>query len=238
MGLLGDVAAWFGDGDHWSGPNGVPVRVGEHVVLSLVAVGIACLVALPIGIALGHRRRGGAVAAAVANAGRAVPSFALLVLALKIWGLGATPTYIALVVLAVPPILVNAYVGVADVDIELRDAAQGMGMSGRQSLLRVELPLALPLVMAGVRTGAVQVVATATLAAFIGEGGLGRYIVDGRAVQDQTTVLAGAIVVAGLSIATEVGLGGLQRAVTPRGRSSPTLADAVSHETTGKDTPS
>jgi len=222
MGLVGDVVSWFGDGDHWTGPNGVIHRVGEHVVLSLVALLIGCAIALPIGIVLGHRQRGGTVAAAVANTGRAIPSFAVLVLALKIWGLGATPTYIALVVLAVPPILVNAYVGLAEVDDDIRDAARGMGMSGRQALWRVELPLAAPLVMAGVRTGAVQVVATATLAAFIGEGGLGRLIVDGRAVQDQAMVLAGAVVVAVLSIATELGLGALQRAVTPRGQGSPT----------------
>ena len=226
MGFLGEVIDWFAAGEHWHGPNGLPHRVGEHVVLSLVAIAIACAIALPIGIALGHRRRGGTVAAAVANIGRAVPSFALLVLALKVFGLGATPTYIALVVLGIPPMLVNAYVGVAEVDTELRDAARGMGMTGWQSLRRVELPLALPLVMGGIRTGAVQVVATATLAAYIGEGGLGRYIVDGQSVQDNVTVFAGALVVALLSVATELGLGAVQRAVTPRGRDA-ALADAV-----------
>lgn len=226
MGFLGDVVAWFTTADHWQGSNGLPQRMGEHVVLSLVAVGIACVVALPVGIALGHLRRGGAVAAAVANTGRAVPSFALLVLALKVFGLGTTPTYVALVALAVPPMFVNAYVGVAEVDAEVRDAATGMGMTGWQALRLVELPLALPLVMAGIRTGAVQVVATATLAAFIGEGGLGRYIVDGRAVQDNVTVFAGAFTVAVLSVLTELVLGGVQKAVTPRGRAVD-LADAV-----------
>jgi osmoprotectant transport system permease protein len=226
MGFLGDVFDWFTTSAHWHGPNGLPQRVGEHVVLSAVAIGITVVVALPIGIALGHRRRGGTVAAAVANTGRAIPSFALLVLALKIFGLGTTPTYIALVVLAIPPMLVNAYVGISEVDADLRDAARGMGMTGWQVLRRVELPLGLPLVMAGVRTGAVQVVATATLAAFIGEGGLGRYIVDGRAVQDNVTVFAGAFVVALLSVLTEVGLGAVQKAVTPRGRDA-ALADAV-----------
>lgn len=218
MGFLSDVIAWFTASEHWHGSNGLPNRVGEHVVLSLVAVVVTMVVALPVGVALGHRGRGGATAAAIANAGRAVPSFALLVLALKIFGLGTTPTYIALVVLAIPPMLVNAYVGVSGVDAEVRDAARGVGMTGWQSLRRVELPLALPLVMAGVRTGAVQVVATATLAAFIGEGGLGRYIVDGRAVQDNVTVFAGALVVALLSVLTELGLGAVQRAVAPRGR--------------------
>jgi osmoprotectant transport system permease protein len=226
MGFLGDVFDWFTSGDHWHGLNGLPHRVGEHVVLSLVAIGIAIVVAVPVGIALGHLRRGGTVAAAVANIGRAVPSFALLVLALKIFGLGVMPTYIALVALGLPPMLVNAYVGVAEVDTELRDAARGMGMTGWQALRRVELPLALPLVMGGIRTGAVQVVATATLAAYIGEGGLGRYIVDGQSVQDNVTVFAGALVVALLSVATELGLGAVQRAVTPRGRDA-ALADAV-----------
>jgi len=226
MGFLGDVVDWFTSGDHWHGLNGLPHRVGEHVVLSLVAIGIAVVIAVPVGITLGHLRRGGTVSAVVATLGRAVPSFALLVLALKIFGLGVTPTYIALVALGLPPMLVNAYVGVAEVDTELRDAARGMGMTGWQSLRRVELPLALPLVMGGIRTGAVQVVATATLAAYIGEGGLGRYIVDGQSVQDNVTVFAGALVVALLSVATELGLGAVQRAVTPRGRDA-ALADAV-----------
>jgi osmoprotectant transport system permease protein len=168
------------------------------------------------------------VSAAVANVGRAVPSFALLVLALKVFGLGVTPTYVALVALAVPPMLVNAYVGLAEIDPELRESAKGMGMTGRQALWRVELPLALPMVMAGIRTGAVQVVATATLAAFIGEGGLGRYIVDGQSVQDNVTVFAGAFAVAVLSVLTELGLGAVQKAVTPRGRRVQ-LADAVAH---------
>jgi osmoprotectant transport system permease protein len=226
MGFLGDVVRWFTTSSHWHGPNGLPHRTGEHVVLSLVAIAISSAIALPIGITLGHLRRGGTVSAAIANTWRAVPSFALLVLALKLFGLGVTPTYIALVVLGLPPMLVNAYVGMAGVDADLRDAARGMGMTGWQALRRVELPLALPLVMAGVRTGAVQVVATATLAAFIGEGGLGRYIVDGRAVQDNVTIVAGAFVVALLSVFTELGLGAVQRAVTPRG-SGADLADAV-----------
>lgn len=226
MGFWRDVIVWFTTGEHWQGVNGLPNRVGEHVVLSLVAVSIACVIALPIGISLGHHRRGGTLAAVVANTGRAIPSYALLVLALKVLGLGVTPTYIALVVLAIPPILVNAYAAVSQIDVELRDAARGMGMTGWQSLRSVELPLALPLVMAGVRTGAVQVVATATLAAFIGEGGLGRYIVDGRAVQDNVTVFAGAFVVALLSVLTELGLGAVQRAVSPRD-GHVILADAV-----------
>jgi osmoprotectant transport system permease protein len=191
MGTLGDVVSWFADGDHWSGSFGIPQRTlehVEHVQLSAVAVLLAILVALPLGIVLGHLRRGGTLAVNLVNIGRAVPSFALLVIALQIWGFGTTPTYVALVALAAPPILTNAYVAVSGVEAELTDAGRGMGMSGWTLLWGVELPLAVPLVMAGIRTGAVQVVATTTLAAFIGQGGLGRFIVDGRAVPAQPTL--------------------------------------------------
>ena len=116
MGFLGDVVDWFASGEHWHGLNGLPHRVGEHVVLSLVAIAVSVVVAVPIGIALGHLRRGGTASAAVANLGRAVPSFALLVLAYKLLGLGVLPTYVALVALGLPPMLVNAYVGLAEVD--------------------------------------------------------------------------------------------------------------------------
>ena len=211
MSFLGDVVQWFTTGDHWSGPAGVPARVLEHVELSGVSLLVAAVVALPVGVLLGHLRRGGAAAVALANVWRALPSFALLVIAYKVFGLGDTPTYVTLVVLAVPPMLVNAYVGVSEVPTDVRDVARAMGMTGWQALRRVELPLALPLVMAGVRTAAVQVVATATLAAFIAGGGLGRFIVDGRAVQDNVTVFAGALVVALLSVLTELVLAALQR---------------------------
>lgn len=217
METIGDVIAWFADGDNWQGPFGVPSRTLEHLQLSAVAVLVALVVALPIGVVLGHRRRGGAIAVNLSNMARAVPSFALLVIALQIWGFGTTPTYVALVALAAPPILTNAYVAVAGVDAELRDAARGMGMSGPRVLWKVELPIAVPLVMAGIRTAAVQVVATATLAAFIGQGGLGRLIVDGRAARDIPQLVAGAVVVGVLSIVTELGLGAAQRALTPRG---------------------
>ena len=234
MEFLGDVVAWFTDGENWQGDFGLPNRIFEHVRISAVSILIACALALPVGLTLGHLRRGGALAVNVSNIGRAIPSFALLVLALQLFGFGSTPTYVALVALAVPPILTNTYVAIGQVDPELREAAAGMGMRGTEVLRRIELPLAVPLVMAGVRTSAVQVVATATLAAFIGEGGLGRFIVDGRAVRDNVTVFAGAFVVALLSIVTEVLLGGVQRLLTPRGLAvsapeevSDAFADAV-----------
>jgi osmoprotectant transport system permease protein len=195
------------------------------MAMSGAVVVAALLIALPVGLVLGHLHRGGFVAVNLANIGRAVPSFALLVLAYFVFGLGPEPAFVALVALAVPPIVTNTYVGVAEVDPDTREVAIAMGMTGGQVLRRVELPLALPLVMAGVRTAGVQVVATATLAAVIAWGGLGRYIIDGFAQQDLVKVFAGAVLVATLSILVEVALAGLQRwAVSPglTGRRRPT----------------
>ena len=217
MDTITETIEWLRDPAHWEGTAGIPNRVAEHVELSVIATLVALLLALPLGVLLGHWGRGGAVAVNLSNVARAVPSFALLVIGLQIWGLGTTPTYVALVALAAPPILTNAYVAVRGVDDDLRDAARGMGMQGRTVLARVELPLAVPLIMAGIRTAAVTVVAPATLAAFLGEGGLGRYIVDGRAARDIPQLVAGAVLVALLSIATEVVLGLVQRLLTPRG---------------------
>jgi osmoprotectant transport system permease protein len=145
----------------------------------------------------------------------AIPSFALLVLAVQVLGIGARPAFCALVALAVPPMVTNGYVGVRQVDADVRDAARGVGMTGGQLLWRVELPMALPLVMAGVRTAAVQVVATASLAALVAWGGLGRYIIDGLSQRDFVQVFAGAVLVASLSVATEMALAALQRLVVP-----------------------
>ncbi len=221
--FLGDVIAWFGDADHWWGSRGIVQRLLEHVQMSAVATIAAALLALPIAVWLGHRRQFGAVAINVSNVGRAIPSFALLVLGTQIWGLleypviGSFTTFLALVALAVPPIVTNSYVGVAEVPDDIREAAQGMGLTGWERLLQVEVPMAVPLIMAGIRTAAVQVVATATIAAFVGWGGLGRFIIDGRAVQDFTQVFAGAFLVAVLSLLTELGLGFAQVRLTPAG---------------------
>ncbi len=217
MEFLGEVVAWFADGEHWRGTNGIPHRVFEHLTMSAAAVATAAAVALPLGLVLGHLNRGGALAINVSNVGRAIPSFAILVLATELVGIGATPAFCALVALAVPPIVTNAFVGVREVDRDVRESARGMGMTGRQVLARVEVPMALPLVMAGVRTAAVQVVATATLAALVAWGGLGRYIVDGLAQQDYVELFAGAVLVALVSVLTEVLLGGLQRLIVPVG---------------------
>jgi osmoprotectant transport system permease protein len=218
MGWLADVVAWLADPVHWQGPDGVPRRLGEHVGLSAAAVGIGCLVGLPLGVWLGHVRRGGAFAVATGNLARAVPTFAVLVLlalAPSPFGLGTVSTLTALVLFAVPPLLTNAYVGVLNVDPAVLDAARGSGLTGGQVLRRVELPLAVPLVMNGVRLAAVQVVATATIAALVAGGGLGRIIVAGFARQDQPQLLAGAVLVLVLALLVEGVLELVQRRVDP-----------------------
>jgi len=216
MNFLGDVMNWFASATQWRGDFGIPHRVAQHVGLSVVVVLAAVVVAVPAGLLLGHVARGAAVLLNVANVGRAIPSLALLILGVQAWGIGARPAFAALFALALPPMVTNAFAGVRGVDADVREAAVGMGMTGGQVLLRVEMPLALPLVMAGVRTAAVQVVATATLAAIVAWGGLGRFIVDGIAQRDFVQVFGGAVLVAGLAMATEVGLAAVGRAVTPR----------------------
>lgn len=211
MEFLGDVAGWFTTAANWRGTDGIPNRLSEHLAMSGASMLAALVAALPLGVVLGHLRKGGTVVVNLVNVGRAIPSFALLVLAFFVFGLGPEPAFLALVALAVPPILTNAYVGVAEVDPDAREVAVGMGMTGGQVLRRIELPLALPLVMAGIRTASVQVVATATLAAVIAWGGLGRYILDGFAQQDNVKIFSGAVLVAALAVAVELGLALLQR---------------------------
>ena len=216
MGIVAETAAWLADPAHWSGTDGVPHRLLEHVVLSVSSVALAAVVALPVAFVLGHRGRGGSLLLTLANASRAVPTFGLLILlAVTPVGFGNRATVVALVLFAIPPLLTNAYVGVRDVDREVREAARGMGMTGGQLLRRVELPLALPLIAAGFRTAAVQVVATATLAAYVGGGGLGRLIADGFGRADQAMTAAGGVLVALLALAVEVTLALVQRRVTP-----------------------
>jgi len=217
MSFLMSVVDWFRDPSHWSGDNGIPVRTLEHVQISFESVAIGALIALTIGIALGHYGKFGNLAINISNAGRAVPSFGILIIAFQIFGLGDTPTVIALVALAIPPMVTNSYVGLSEVDKDVKDAARGMGYRELSRLLRIELPLAVPLVMAGIRTSAVQVIATATVAAFIGGGGLGQFIVGGYATQVYTEVFAGALAVGLLAVATELLFGGIERLLTPRG---------------------
>jgi osmoprotectant transport system permease protein len=217
MSLLRQVWSWFGDSAHWHGSNGIPVRLAEHVQISVESVVIGAAIALPAGILLGHYGRFGNLAINISNTGRAIPSFGLLVVAFQIFGLGDGPIILALTALAIPPMVTNSYVGLREVDPDVKDAARGMGYRDLAQLVRVELPLAVPLIMAGIRTSAVQVVATATLAALVAGGGLGRYIVDGYATQKYDVMVVGAVLVAALALVTEVSLWGLQQLLVPRG---------------------
>lgn len=216
MSFLGQVAAWFTDPAHWQGPQGIPVRVLEHIQYSGFAIAVALLIALPIALYLGHTGRAGFVAINVANIGRALPSFALIGFGLLIaiplgLGLGFWPTMFALVPLAIPPIVTNTYVAIREVDRDVVDAARGMGLSEGQILRSIEIPLGLPLILAGVRTAAVNVVATATLGAVVAGGALGRFIVDGFALREFDQLVAGGILVALLAVVTEVTFSALER---------------------------
>ncbi|MET9621305.1 MULTISPECIES: ABC transporter permease [unclassified Streptomyces] len=213
MGIVTGAWEWLVTGANWSGEGGVWHRLGEHVYVSGVSLALACAVALPLGLFLGHLGRGGTVAINVSNAGRAVPVFAVLALFMvsPLRNAGYVPTVIALVLFAVPPLLTHAYVGVREVDRAVVEAARGMGMSGGQLFLRVELPLARPLLMTGLRSAAVQVVATATIAAMVGQGGLGRIITAGFNTYDTPQVVAGALLVAVLALLVEAVLVGADR---------------------------
>jgi osmoprotectant transport system permease protein len=228
---------WIFTASNWDQVNfntGIRGQLAYHVELSVISLVIAAAVAVPVGLLVGHKRRGQFLAVSVANLGRAIPSFALLVLAFivisNLWpslGFSMLPTIIALVLLAIPPILTNTYVGIQSVDADTVEAARGMGLSERQVLTRLEIPLAAPLIMAGLRTSAVTVVATATLAGFAGGGGLGVFLYAGFAQQGQEQVLiGGAILVAVLAIVTEVLFARLERLVTPRTRSRRTTRKA------------
>ena len=220
--FLGEVVAWFLDPAHWSGANGIPNRLWEHVQISVAATSIAALLAIPPAIVLGHRKQGGTLVVGAVNLFRAVPSFGIVVLALPITiglglGIGFWPTFLALLFLAIPPMFINSYTGVAGVDPDLIEAARGVGMTSAQCLLDVEVPTASPIIIAAVRVAAVQVVATATLGAIVGWGGLGRYIIDGFAIQDDVMVFAGALLVAGLALATETAMSAVERWLVPHG---------------------
>jgi osmoprotectant transport system permease protein len=217
MQFLFRVAQWLADPAHWQGDGGILNRVLEHVEMSAAVMLAAIAIGLPLGVLLGHYRVLGEVAVNLFNIGQATPAFGILVIAVPIFGIGATPAFVALLALAVPPILQNSIVGIREVDADLKEAARGMGMTPLRLLFRLEMPLALPVIMAGVRTSGVNVVATATIAALVAWGGLGRFIVDGLSQRDFVQLFAGAVLVAALAIAAEAFLASLQRLATPAG---------------------
>jgi osmoprotectant transport system permease protein len=200
---FGGVVDWILAPATWTGANGIPSRLVEHVWLSGLVVAVGVLIAVPIGLLIGHTGRGAFLTVSIANIGRAIPSYALLLIFFTFFGIGFATAFPALLVLTIPPVLTSTYVGLREVPRDMVEAGRGMGMTEVQVLRRVELPIALPVVIAGTRTAAVQVVATATLAALVGGGGLGRFIVDGFALQQDDQLVGGAVLVALLAIGTD-----------------------------------
>ncbi|MBA2809778.1 ABC transporter permease [Streptomyces sp. KM273126] len=217
MNVLNFVNAFFSDSAHWHGYDGIPTRMWEHIQYSLLALVIAAAIGLPVGLVTGHTGRGGNTLAFIATAARALPSFGLLVLLFVLIGLGMLPVMIPLVVLAVPPILVTTYEAVRSVDPSPVDAARGMGMPESRVLFQVELPEALPLILGGLRSAAIQIVSTATIAAYVSFGGLGRYIVDGLYQRDYEKVVGGATLTALLALATLAVFWAVSRVAVSRG---------------------
>jgi osmoprotectant transport system permease protein len=221
--MIGNIFGWLTTAAHWSGPDGIPTHLVEHVWYSLLAVALGGVIALPIGLYIGHTGRGTFLVAGVANALRALPTLGLLILFVillspRISGNAVylLPSELVLVLLAVPPILTSTYAGVQNVPPDVRDAAEGMGMTGFDVLAKVELPCALPLLLSGIRAATLQCIATATVAAYVSLGGFGRYIVDGLAQRDFPQMAAGALLVAVLALLADGLLVAVQRvAVSP-----------------------
>jgi osmoprotectant transport system permease protein len=225
------VIGFFTDPANWQGTTGIPNRLFEHLVISGLAVGLATLIAIPLGLYIGHTNRGAGLAINVANIGRAVPSYAMMVIPLPLtlalapvlgydptFGLDFLPIFIAMTVLAIPPLLVSTYAGLRSVDRDLIEAGRGMGLRDQQILGQIELPLASSIIVGGFRTATLQVIATATIGAILSGGGLGRFIFDGlnQGLAGRSSIYAGAILVSALAIGVDLVLAWAQRRLTPR----------------------
>ncbi len=231
------IVQFLTDPKNWEGTLGIPNRLVEHLQLSLLGVLVAVVIAMPIGLYIGHTNRGASLAINLANIGRAVPSFAMMVIPLPLTILvigpllGMSPNaafvflppFLAMVLLAIPPLLVAAYAGLRSVDRELIEAGRGMGLRERQILTRIELPLASSIIIGGLRTATLQVIATATIAAYLGGGGLGRFIIDGmgQGLAGQSSIWAGALLVTLLAVGVDLFLARVQTALTPRSMRKP-----------------
>jgi osmoprotectant transport system permease protein len=228
MNLFEQIATWLTDPVNWSGASGIPTRLVEHLLVSGSALAVTIAIALPIGLLVGHTKRGASVAVNIANIGRALPTLAVITIVLPITtmldpqlGFKFYPTMIALIILGIPPVLVNTYVGVSGVDQDLVESARGMGLQEAQILRRVEIPVALPVIAGGIRSAATQIVATATLGAIFGGGGLGRYLVEGIAQNDNGKIFGSVTLVAILCLATEGAFALIQRRATSPGLVQP-----------------
>ena len=228
--FLSELADFFLTADSWMGSDGILIRTVDHIRISVFAVAVAVLLALPVAVWLGHHRRGAFLAISIANVGRAIPSFGIVALAFPIalrlgLGISSWPTFVALVALAIPPIFTNGYTAVRDVSPSAVEASTGMGMADVEVLIQTEIPLAMPVIWTAIRLSAVQVVATATLGAVVGWGGLGRYVFDGFAQGNDVSVFAGAVLVAVLSILTDQFFSFAERWVLPRGLTARDLTE-------------
>lgn len=222
MNFLIDAIAYILDPANWAGENGIATRLNQHLGITFASVLIAAVVAVPLGLLIGHTGRGRGAVIGFTGAARALPTFGLMTLFVLIGiqfgaGLSLTPVIIVLVVLAIPPLLAGAYSGVEAVDRQTIDAARAQGMTEWQILTQVELPLALPLLVGGLRSATLQVVATATIAAYVAQGGLGRYLIEGLRTQDYLRAVIGAVLIGALALILDGLLAAVQRLVRPRG---------------------
>lgn len=215
--MIESLLAFLGDPAHWTGPTGIPTRLLEHIWFTVLAVGLGAAVALPLGFFIGHTGKGAFLVINSGNAFRSLPTLGLVTLAVLLMGLGIVPVLIALVALAVPPILTATYAGIRAVDPQTVDAARGMGMRPRQVLFRVEVPVALPLILSGLGSAALQVISTATVAAYVALGGLGRFLIDGLAVRDYGEMIAGAVLVGLLALVVDGLFAVLTKVLVSRG---------------------
>lgn len=222
--MIASIIEWLADPANWQGRGGIIEQTVAHLRYSVTALALAALVAVPLGLYVGHTGRGRFVAVNLVGAFRAIPSLGVLFIAVllllpRLQGEAAFewPSLIVLIILAVPPILSGVYAGIAQVDPAARDAARGMGMTGWQALWRVEVPCAMPLIMSGLRSAMLQIVATATIAAVVGLGGLGRFLIDGQATQQYDQMAGGALLVAALALLVDIVLGLIQRSVVSPG---------------------
>lgn len=211
MEMLTETWRWFLDGSHWTGDLGLITRFFQHLYYVLMSLIIAFLIAQPLGVLLGYLKRGGFFIINLFNIGQAIPSLGIILLCIMLFGFNDIPVFIALVALSIPPMLTNTYVGVSHADQTLCDAAKAMGMTPVQSLLQVRIPLAMPLIFAGVRTALLQLIATAVVAAYAGLDGLGRFLIDGLGQRDYPQVIAGSIVISLLAIGCELLMAGLAK---------------------------
>ncbi|MBA8825089.1 osmoprotectant transport system permease protein [Saccharopolyspora lacisalsi] len=225
--MIVNMIAWLADPAHWRGPEGVPAQMLLHLYYCVLSVGVAVVIAVPLGLYIGHTGRGGVFVVGVSNAMRALPTLGLVTALVMFLGLGVVPALAGLVILAVPAVLSGTHAGVRSVPTEAVDAARGMGMTPWQRLWQVELPNALPLLIGGVRSAMLQVVATAAVAAYVGLGGLGRILLGGLAVGEYDQMAVAALLIALLAVFLDGVLAALSRWVVPRGL---VLANTATHD--------